>query len=64
MLPENTSCYDVVLTDTVLSQLHQHKANSSGTAGQPIQPFFIGMGVHKVMLGLSSASLCVSNMPG
>ena len=42
-LPENTTCYDVVLTDTVIADLHEHQTNSSISS----MPFFLGLGVHK-----------------
>lgn len=40
-LPENTTCYDVQLTDLVIQQLHEHKQRRTDT------PFFIGLGIHK-----------------
>ena len=42
-LPENTTCYDVVLTDTVINELHEHHNNKSISS----KPFFMGLGVHK-----------------
>jgi iduronate 2-sulfatase len=42
-LPENTTCYDVQLTDIVIEQLHEHKRNRTLSA----KPFFLGLGEHK-----------------
>ena len=44
-LPENTSCPDVSIAESVVSQLQEwHGATESGAIQQP---FFIGMGIHK-----------------
>jgi hypothetical protein len=43
-LPENTSCPDVVITDTVVSQLRRWDS----TPALKAKPFFVGFGVHKV----------------
>ena len=43
-LPENTTCPDVIVADTVVSQLREWNA----TRRQHGQPFFAGLGIHKV----------------
>lgn len=40
-LPENTTCPDVAIAKTVVSQLRDWKAQKSGV------PFFAGLGIHK-----------------
>ena len=43
-LPENTTCPDVIITDTVVGQLRRWDSTPSLKA----QPFFVGFGIHKV----------------
>ena len=38
-LPENTTCYDVALTDMVIRDLHEHQTNNSISS----KPFFLGL---------------------
>ena len=42
-LPENTSCPDVVITDTVVQQLQRWDSTPSLKS----KPFFVGFGIHK-----------------